>query len=350
MMDITQDYIAFAIGWSLLCILCISCFIYNRKKTQKQHNTDKLCQKFIDFQCQVKQTLADMITNASYELTPEEMNVTWTGIFPMDRKRNGESEIEFFLRVTFNRMLTSENFINNDWDEEEDWDKCSNNVAKVNFLESNLNCQTQPLMLSVDSLSKPINMDEFIENKLLPDQGHTICQQSLEDQEPLDWISVCAAEKEETQKLYKAISKGVEQSSMSDFASAKWLVEGKHFPQSVLLFQQAMEKKLKSILLLSSCQVTYYNVRHLHSLCELMKYIPEEMKQRKDVEDICTKMESLGRSPEFTRKYLSLCVRARYQSNLLQESLKTFPNDMFQEKEARLAQQYCSTVMALKNC
>ncbi len=35
--------------------------------------------------------------------------------------------------------------------------------------------------------------------------------------------------------------------------------------------------------------------------------------------------QKVSNETEFTRKYLSLCVRARYQSNVAQESWKTFP-------------------------
>ena len=363
MTDLKEVYIAFAVGFSCLLLIAVFYLISNLKK-KKIKETHLLLPKFNEFKAQVHKVIVDMSTKGSYKLTSEEMNVTWTGIFPMDQKRSGESEIEFFLRVAFNRKLTTEQIINNDWDDkedwdeccisqpklltteqiinnnwgkEEDWDKCCNSQPKVLTTEQivNNNCEeeedwnkccnsqpkvmtpglaydiykeTQHLIHPVEDFCKNVDMKDFILNKLEKEHGHIIWDKTEEEDESIDWMTVCAEEKERTQKLYNDISKGVVQSAQTDFESGIWLIQGKYYPQSVLFFQQAMEKILKSIVLQTSSQQTFYDLKHEHSLSKLMKYIPEEMKQIAPVADIGNKMESLGRSPEFTRKYQSLCV------------------------------------------
>ena len=148
----------------------------------------------------------------------------------------------------------------------------------------------------------------------------------------------------EIEALYKKSAHEIFKFALTDNLAGKCLLNGGFYPQAVLLFQQSQEKALKATVMLTNRQYTR-EYRNTHNLAFLMSKLPDCLKEDPEIKYIGFDMEKLGLTHSLS--FASLCVRARYQSTMLECALQTSPALNFKEEEASLAAKYSKSLLNL---
>lgn len=313
-------------------------FNFSRILSVFKKRRDAVDPEFLNFESDIVKTLQEMKHSKSYKLTEAEINVDTLTYEPL-RPREGESTSHFILRSAIHEKKRKELYDqkNGDWDSEPDVP----NTLKETEDCYEYCCPTASEKPLISDFTKPFRYND----RESSDDGYEDDNEITNESQGETGES---SENEETiiikDNLLKKISQARCGTAERDYLAGEWLLEGEFYPQAVLLFQQAHEKALKSILLLTIETERYQRLSNTHDLSYLMTQLPNYLKYDPDIKRSGYCMEQLGlgnNSPKFS----SVCIRARYESQATENALQTIPDLKFGEDEGQLAKQYSSAFL-----
>ena len=222
---------------------------------------------------------------------------------------------------------------------EDDWDDDKVTASPTSCKETNNTSDTLEEEKEVLWSNGESSSDDGYEEDSHSEDEEIISNEALLESEKFE------AEKiKEREALYRRIAQEIFQFAQTDNLAGQWLLKGGFYPQAVLLFQQAQEKAVKATVMLTNRQYSQ-NYRNSHNLAFVMSKLPDHLREDPAIKDIGFKMENLGL--KHYQNYATLCVRARYQSTMLDFALETSPALNFKEEEASLAETYSKSLLNL---